>query len=97
MAPDYAPWLRLFWSGQLLELERQLLPGEGLPNDEDIERLLFVGPPGERVACQHLRGAELEKALGPKTKAAEQTLVLLAWLDSAALRESVGEFLGVAG
>ncbi len=59
-----ASWLDRVWSGHVLEVERQALTsgepegsgggesGEGLSGLE--HRLIFVGPPGERILCEDL-------------------------------------------
>ncbi len=54
---ELRPWLRLVWSGHVVELERRsLADGEGCEEDEDaaVERLLFAGPHGQRILCEDL-------------------------------------------
>lgn len=96
LTPGWAPWLRLVWSGHVLELERQLLPRKGLPETGDVERLLFLGPPGERVECDHVSGKDLEEIMGGKGKAPEASLTVLSYPAAEDLQQSVAALLGVA-
>jgi len=62
--PRYRPWLQLVWSGHLFQVNRLPLPAQGPPPaPEKGENLLFVGPPGRRVYCRDLTGAELMQKL----------------------------------
>lgn len=51
LSPAYQHWLGLAWSDSVFEIERGEPDGDGWGRREQ-DRLLFVGPPGQRVLCE---------------------------------------------
>ena len=66
LSPAYQQWLRLAWSDSVFEIERGEPDGEGW-RQRDQDRLLLVGPPGQRVLCD-----EVELDGGPDCPVAAQ-------------------------
>ena len=53
LSPAYQQWLRLAWSDSVFEIERSEPDDEGW-GKRDQDRLLLVGPPGQRVLCDEV-------------------------------------------
>jgi hypothetical protein len=80
---NYRPWLELVWSGHVLEIERTPL---GLGESEALpQRLLFAGPPSQRVLCEDV------------VASAGEPLVLLSRLLRSDLKSRLARLLRPAG
>ncbi len=94
---DYRPWLERAFSGHILQIER--VPLEGSPSFEaalatDGSRVVFVGPPGDRILSDTVTGPALARWLQGR-KASEDSAVRLCALPQEALGRVVRMLLGL--
>lgn len=101
LSPDYRRWLEPVWSGHVFEIECvRLGPGGGATGGD---RLLFAGPPGQRVLCEDARtsavAAAAEAAGGAATAPTaealpEERLMIFSRPSQGELMTLVGGLLG---
>jgi len=90
--PEWRPWFERLWSRDLYEIEVTPLPAADFDLArllEQRERLLFIGPEGQRIACRAVQGGSLEEMMpgSRRQEGYEEHLVALSHLDDEMLAD----------
>lgn len=99
IAPPARPWLECLWSPHRVEIARTELDSSASGTSQAgaaAERLLFVGPPGQRALCDALPAVGRWGPSGGVASKAAERLVTLERLGPGALAEPIGRLLRAA-